>query len=435
VRGLILDEKGDFIMAFKNEVLAWQADIVATTQRLIQFNTVETEALPNAPFGRGNRDALDYVLNLGSTWGFTVKDLDGYAGYLEFGDGEELVAVIPHLDVVPEGGDWEYPPFGGELHNGRIYGRGASDNKGPAVAALYAFKLVRDSGLPLKKRVRLVFGCDEESGFECIKHYSKVEGLPTSGFTPDGSFPVVNAEKGIISGTFASTLPEGIQTLRFKGGTARNVVPQYAKAVVEGKTYEATGIAAHASTPEKGENAIVKLAGELQAVLTHPVLDFLQIASNRESLDIALEDELSGPLTYNLGLIDVDEKNAKITINIRYPVTGDAGKIIEKLKKAGEPYRFSFEDYTNSSPHCVPEDSVLVKTLLQAYTGVTGLTGKPLSMGGGTYARILGNFVAFGARFPEGTSTAHQKNEWIAVDALLKATEIYANAIYQLAKE
>ncbi|HEY3426502.1 MAG TPA: Sapep family Mn(2+)-dependent dipeptidase, partial [Negativicutes bacterium] len=281
-------------MAFTNEVLAVKDEIVATTQKLIRFNTVESEALPNAPFGKGNKEALDYVLDIGKQWEFTTKDLDGYAGYFEFGEGEEVVVIMPHLDVVPEGIDWDYPPFGGEIHNGNIYGRGASDNKGPAVASLYGFKLVRDSGLPVKKRVRLVFGFDEESGFECVKHYIKVEGMPTTGFTPDGAFPVVNAEKGVIGGDFVATFPEGTAKLIFTGGTAHNVVPQHAKATFEGKSYEAIGLAAHASTPHLGENAIIKLARELQNIASHPVLDFLKIASDPESLGIAAQDDISG---------------------------------------------------------------------------------------------------------------------------------------------
>lgn len=422
-------------MTFKTQVQEQQKEIISTTQRLIQFNTVESQALPNAPFGQGNRDALDYVLGLGRQWGFTVKDLDGYAGYLEFGVGREVVAVIPHLDVVPEGDGWDYSPFGGELSDGRIFGRGAADNKGPAVAALYAFKFVRDSGLPVNKRVRLIFGCDEESGFLCVKHYIKTEGLPAAGFTPDGSFPVVNAEKGIIKGTFAATLPAGTPDLRFTGGTADNVVPHYAKAVIEGKTYEATGAAAHASTPELGDNAIIKLARQLRNVYSHPVLEFLNAAADKDTLGIAAADEISGPLTYNPGVIAVTENKARLLVNIRYPVTGNADEIIGKLKATGEKYGFSFENYTDSPAHYVPEDSALVKTLLQVYRETTGLNGKPLAMGGGTYARVLGNFVAFGARFPEEPSTAHQRNEFITVDTLLKATEIYANAIFQLAKK
>lgn len=310
-------------MTFKTQVQEQQKEIISTTQRLIQFNTVESQALPNAPFGQGNRDALDYVLDLGRKWGFAVKDLDGYAGYLEFGDGREVVAVIPHLDVVPEGDGWDYPPFGGELSDGRIFGRGAADNKGPAVAALYAFKFVRDSGLPVNKRVRLIFGCDEESG-----------------------------------------------------------------------------VAAHASTPEIGDNAIIKLARQLQTLYSHPVLEFLNAAADRDTLGIAAADEIIG-----------------------------------KLKATGKKYGFSFENYADSSAHYVPEDSALVKTLLQVYRETTGLGGKPLAMGGGTYARVLGNFVAFGARFPGESSTAHQRNEFITVDTLLKATGIYANAIFQLAKK
>lgn len=420
-------------MTFKQQVAEQKEEIIAVTRQLIQFNTVESEALANAPFGQGNRDALSYVLELGKQWGFAVKDLDGYAGYLEFGSGEEVIAVMPHLDVVPEGDGWDYPPFSGRLVDDKIYGRGASDNKGPAAAALYAFKIVRDSGLRINKRVRLIFGCDEESGFECVKHYIKTEGLPTAGFTPDGSFPVINAEKGIIRGTFTANLPPGTPVLYFTGGTAGNVVPHYAKAIINGTTYEAEGIAAHASTPELGDNAIIKLAKQLQP-FSHPVLEFLKIAADKATLGIAVEDEISGQLTYNIGVIAVDEHTARVTVNIRYPVTGDASAIIGKLQQAGAAYGFTFADVVNSPSHYVPKDASLVKTLLNAYQEATSHKGEPLSMGGGTYARVLGNFVAFGAKFPGEGSTAHQKNEYITIPTLLKAAEIYAAAIYQLAR-
>lgn len=418
---------------FKEPVSVFKNEIIETAQRLVQINTVESEALPNAPFGLGNRAALDYMLGLGEKWGFKTKDLNGYAGYLEFGEGEEVVLVIPHLDVVPVGEDWAFPPFGGEIHEGRIYGRGASDDKGPAVAALYAFKIVRDSGLPVGRRVRLAFGFDEESGFECVKHYIKTEGFPTLGFTPDGAFPVINAEKGVVGGTFVKRFSAETPALIFTGGSAPNIVPEHAKAIYEGKTYQATGIPSHASMPEAGKNAILLLAKKLQAAISHPVLDFLKASSDKVNLGIDLEDELSGSLSYNLALIDVDEKSAAVTVNIRYPVTEDGNKIIDRLKEAGRPFGFSFEPSIDSPPHYVPEDSFLVKTLMEAYTEVTGHKGKPQAMGGGTYARVLGNFVAYGGRLPEDVYNAHQKNEFITIDTLIKDTEIYAAAIYALA--
>lgn len=419
-------------MNFKEEVLTVKNEIIATAQRLLQFNTVRSAALPNAPFGRGNREALDYVLNIGKEWGFRTKDLDGYAGFLEFGQGEDVVVIMPHLDVVPEGDGWNYPPFGGEIHDGKIYGRGATDDKGPAAAALYAFKLVRDSGLPINKKVRLVFGVNEESGFDCVKHYIKKEGLPTCGFTPDGAFPVINAEKGVINGSFSFDLPPDTAKLLFTGGTACNVVPEYAKAVYEGKTYEATGLAAHASTPEAGDNAIIKLACELTGI-NHPVLEFLKIAANKETLGITMQDAISGELTYNLSQIKADEKAAKIAVNIRYPVTKNAEEIIEKLKAVAAEHGFRFEDYTDSPAHYVSADAPLVKSLLAAYAEVTGLPAEPVATGVGTYARVLKNFVAYGARFPHEPNNMHQKNECIAIEALVTATEIYANAIYRLA--
>ncbi len=421
-------------MRYANAIAALQAEIVATTQKLIQFNTEETVALANAPFGAGNRAALDYVLAIGRQWGFATKDLDGYAGYWEFGRGADVVVIMAHLDVVPAGPDWDYPPLGGEIHNGNIYGRGAADNKGPAVAAMYAFKLVRDSRIPVHKRLRLVFGCDEESGFLCVKHYIQVEGLPACGFTPDGAFPVINAEKGALSGNFVKELPPSTPRLIFTGGTARNVVPAYAKAEFAGKSYEATGVAAHASTPELGDNAIVKLARQLQQVGTHPVLEFITRAADPASLGIAVWDNLSGHLTCNLGLIQVDEQAATLTVNIRYPVTHNAAAVIEKLQAVGRQYGFSFTDCTGSPPHYLPPESPLIRTLLAAYAESTGSAGKPQAMGGGTYARVLGNFAAFGARFPGDPHLAHQKNEYIAIAGLLKATAVYATAIHKLAR-
>src|SRR5690606_21631774 len=187
---------------------ARKEELIQELQQLIQIESVKDENNFSdiMPFGAGPKAALEFMLQKGLEQGMTTKNVDHMAGHIEMGQGKELVGVLCHVDVVPAGdaASWTYPPFEGQVADGKLFGRGAIDDKGPTMAAWLAMKLIHDAKIPLKKRVRMIIGTDEESGFQCVTRYFEKEEMPTIGFAPDADFPLINAEKGIAHLTFSS---------------------------------------------------------------------------------------------------------------------------------------------------------------------------------------------------------------------------------------
>lgn len=453
-------------------------DIVKTTQEWIKIKSVEGEKKPGLPFGEGVNEALLKALADSEKMGFTTKNVDGYAGFTEYGQGNELVGILVHLDVVPEGDGWSYDPYGGVIVNNRIYGRGTVDNKGPAVACLYALKAIKDLALPVSKRVRIIYGLNEESGWACMDYYREHEEIPQLGFAPDAEFPIIHAEKGILTLKLArefSNINAGELVLKsFKGGLRANMVPDFAVAVLEGNadklnevvtalnkfkeennfnleaviegntlTLKSYGISAHGSLPEKGKNAIAQL---LVFLTTLPLpednvssylkflADKIGMTFNGEKIGLKLSDEVSGNLTLNLGVLELSEKEAYTAINIRYPVTFKKEALLKILEEQISGTGIYLKDISDMAPLYVPEDHFLVQKLKKVYEEKTGEPAKLIAIGGGTYARAIPNAVAFGPLFPGMEELAHQKDEYIDIDHLIQITKIYAAAIYELIK-
>ncbi|MGH0635524.1 dipeptidase PepV [Bacillus pacificus] len=460
------------------EVAKRKDDLIRDTQQFLQIKSVweEESAKEGAPFGEGVEKALSFMLHKGETEGFTSKNLEGYAGHLEMGQGEELVGILCHVDVVPEGDGWTTPAYSADIRDGKIFARGAIDDKGPTMAAYYAMKIVKELGLPLSKRVRMILGTDEESNWKCVDHYFKNEEMPTIGFAPDADFPIINAEKGISDIQVVQNGSEEkkgtYELVSFESGRRLNMVPDFAEAVVTGGdvsaltvayeeylqtakkigeaivegntvTLQIKGISAHGSTPEKGENAGLLLANFLTKVaLDGKGASFATFAAETfigdiygEKATIAYKDEVSGPLTVNVGRLSYAKENGgNLGLNVRYPVTTNFEETIAKLKEYVGTHGFEVADYSNSRPHHVDKDHVLIRTLQRVYEEQTGEKAELLAIGGGTYARSLKAGVAFGPLFPGKEELAHQKDEYIEIEDLLKATAIYAQAIYELAK-
>jgi succinyl-diaminopimelate desuccinylase len=469
---------GYWKMDFLDRIQQKKAEMITTLQELLAIPSVEADpAGPDAPFGREIARALEYVLAWGERHGFTTKNLSGYAGHLEYGTGDELVGVLVHLDVVPAGEGWRYPPFSGTVADGKIYGRGANDDKGPAVAVMYALKALKDSGVKLGKKIRIIFGCDEESGWQCMKHYFKHERKPDYGFTPDACFPLINSEKGQMALKFegdATVDGDGVVLQVFTGGTRRNVVPEHAEAVLLFPDHEglergkaailaqgidgieafvlpeknqlkvsAQGVSAHGSTPEQGDNAVTKLAQALAPVegggSAWAAVRFIRERFGRETngrgLGINCQDEVSGALTLNLGVVRTEGGKIWMEVDIRSPQSADHETMKEKIAAHLPPYGLEIVESSMMAPHYLPADHHLVQVLLQVYREETGDMSPPVATGGRTYAMTLGNGVAFGPGFPGQPETAHQKDEYIAVEDLMRCTRIYAKALYALAKE
>ncbi len=443
--------------------------LLKSLQESIRIRSVEDTPADGAPYGQGVRDCLDHALQTADALGFATVDLDHQMGWCEYGEGDEMVAVLGHLDVVPEGDGWSFDPFGGEIRDGNVLGRGSVDDKGPTMAALYALAAIRDSGLPIRRRIRILFGTNEETGSNDMKYYRSHGGeLPVMGFTPDGEYPVINGEKGIINADFqADYTQEGPVVLTaISGGDAPNVVPASAEATlrcpaewmktvaemgVDGISCEATedgiriqaaGISAHGAFPELGLNAIGLLLGVLDRLpLSEPLASQIHFLSEKIGLEsdgtklgIALCDEPSGKLTFNMGTIQGDDKSLKVRYNYRYPVTNTYEDCAPTVNRQFAEAGFTQTRETHKACLYLPEDSDLVQTLLRVYADQTGLPAIPKSIGGGTYAKTIPNVVAFGPIFPGEPVREHKPDELIEIDMLMKNTQIIAEALYQLAK-
>ena len=443
----------------------YRDEFVQTLREWIRTPSVKGEAEAGAPFGKDVRRMLDRAMRDAEKLGFPVRDFDGYACDITLGGAEEKIAVLGHLDVVPVGDGWTKPPFEAVTENGRIYGRGASDDKGPSLAALFAMRAIRDAGIPLKTGIRMILGCDEESGWEDMEYYGAHEKIPDVGFSPDAAFPLINTEKGML--VLACRAPEahtGLKILELSAGDRVNVIPGECRALAEGgdeiirKTEEyarrtglpytaektdrgvmltAEGIPGHSAYPEGRRNAIgmmLLLLKELGAEGPAAVLaDAVGTESDGRSLGCACRDDVSEGLTCNMGILRLEKGEWFCTLDMRCPVTADQ----EALRSAAAAHLPGFEitTATMKPPHHVPADSELVRSLLAAYNEETGTEGKPMSTGGGTYAKVLSQGVAFGAMFPDEEDLAHQADEYATTDRLLLAAKIYANALIRLAGE
>lgn len=424
----------------------YQNELLKDTLELLSFDGEEGKPLPGAPFGEGNRQCLDWFLSKAESFGFQTKNLDGYCGVADIGEGEAF-GILGHLDTVPVGDGWTHNPRG-EISGDVIYGRGVVDDRGPMLACLYAVKSLLDEGLIPKKRIRFIVGCNEETGWRCIKHFNTVEKMPDTGFSPDADFPVINCEKGIATITFEKNYSGNVE---ISGGTRPNVVPNVCTAripdtadnltIIEksGLEYEikdgrivvtAHGKAAHAATPALGDNAIVKLLKALSDI----DVDLKKIYGAFKTPDgkgagLDLHDDVSGALTVNLGIISSHEK-LKFTINIRYPVTVKKSTLIDILDKC--LYDFTIAESEFQEPLYVDKDDVLVKTLLSTYNDVMGTNLDAISIGGGTYARALKHGVAFGPEFPGVESTIHMPDERTPISTYMNVFKIYREAIRRL---
>ncbi|HPZ90529.1 MAG TPA: dipeptidase PepV [Bacillota bacterium] len=451
------------------DIRDYKDKIVETAQELIKIPSVkEADQGPGKPFGAPIAQALEFMLAKGRELGFKTENFSGYAGHIEYGQGPEILGILCHLDVVPAGEGWSVPPFSGEIRDGRIYGRGAIDNKGPAVAVLYALAALRDSGWQPKRRIRLILGTDEESGWGCMEHYMQAAEKPHLGFAPDAEFPVIYSEKGILMVELAGKLvsPQGIVLTALDGGNRPNMVPDRCRVGLQGVREEEIaavaakigakieidkdetgqglhllfkGVSAHGSMPETGENAIsYALAMLYNLGFTEGIIGFLyrQIGFSHDGrgLNIEVKDEVSGPLTANMGVISMEEDTVKVLLDIRYPVSFREEQILEKMGQV-LPASVQLTPRGGKGPLFVDPGSPLIRVLQQVYRKHTGEEPRLISIGGGTYARALDNGVAFGPVFPGQEELAHQKDEYISIEHLLKLAEIYGDAIRILGEE
>ncbi len=400
-------------------------DALDFLEELLSIPSVEGERTPAYPFGKPCADALNLCLTKLEELGYETTNLDNYCGYATIGDGE-LFDILAHLDVVPAGDGWSTEPFSPTFKHGKLYARGALDNKGPIVATMFAIARLQKEGHVFRRKLRLILGCDEESGWECMEYFKSKEQFAEEGFSPDGDFPVINCEKGIVHYVLTTPIPKGIKNIQ--GGERVNMVPSHAKVTFDdGTTLEEYGTSAHGSHPEKGDNAIAKLVNRLPSDYLPLKSLVAQLADYRgTSLSLNLFDEKSGSLTLNLGTISTINQNIVIELDVRYPVSYTMEAVTAILT---DRLDCTVEQGFYHLPLYLPPTDVLVTTLLDAYNKVTGECAKPISIGGGTYARCLKRGVAFGPVFSSDDANIHEKDECISLESFLKMSDVYYEAI------
>lgn len=410
-------------------------EMIEALQKLVSFQSIAKEEGPEYPYGKEVHDAKEYVLDLAKSFGMRTVDVPGKYAYIEIGAGPRLIGILSHLDVVPAGDGWTQDPFGGEIVDGKICGRGTTDDKGPTIAVLYAMKALKEK-TTLPARIRLILGQTEENGeWRDIEAYTEAEEIPECGFTPDGDFPAIQNELGAM--VFQVEMPRAeAGFLQGEGGTAPNMVPAHARVKTEFAAYEASGKACHGCAPWLGVNGISALMEKVHRA--EPENRFAEMYVNLigktiygEKLGIAAEDE-SGKLTLNAGLLEVGADKVTLMVDIRYPAKKNPDEISGSLVRQFSSYGASCECVYQVRPLYTPSDSPVLGALLSAYREVTGDESRPISIGGGTYAKAMPNMVAFGPNFPGHENREHMEDEYILVDDFLKLEEIYERALVYL---
>lgn len=453
--------------------------LVQSVCESVRIPSICAEDSSGFPYGLEVARAADHAMTCARLLGFKVTDLDGRVCWAEYGDGGDIVAAMGHLDVVAPGDGWDFDPFCGIVKNGAILGRGTQDDKGPLFSSLYALKAVADLGVPLSRRVRIIFGMDEECGrMRDVEAYLKSEPAPLYAFTPDGAYPVVNTEKGTIK--FTSTMTAGaapaggIVLVRIRGGESIGSVPAKAEAQLRGSrsdleaasraiveaasrrgwrikvnldndllTLEVYGKAAHATLPELGENAVGRLlillggtaVGGKTGEFVRFLADKIGVEPDGRSLGIKASHEHCGALTVNMAMIRGDESSITVTCGIYIPAeTLSFDTVCGVLEKSFSEAGGSFEPFAKTAPLFYSPEHPLIKTLQRGYYNATGKEAHLVSMCGGTYSKRMPNMVPYGATFENEDDRAHGANERLLISNLLESTRLMAYAILEMAK-
>ena len=479
-------------MGYLERLETYREDMLRTLKESVAMPSVKTDPVKTAegnilPYGRGVHDALMHILGVGATMGLESHNVDNYAGYIDLKVPDDkaaeakTAAVVGHLDVVPVGTGWETDPFEMVEKDGFLYGRGTADDKGPVVACLYAMKALKEEGVELRNNIRVILGLDEETGDSSINYYTERYGHPDMGFTPDGDFPIVNGEMGIMVFDLArkfSTVPgkDDLRLTKLEAGTAHNMVPGDARAVIAGdKKYfdliadkarafaaetgyniktrkqgnslavEVKGVAAHGARPMLGLNAISIMMEFLSRIsfANEELNDYIAFYNEHIGFDfhgerfgIKFEDNQSGPLILNVGIANINEELASLSINIRFPVTYSDVDLAVGMESCLRDTSIGIITRMVQKPIYMDLNTPMVKKLLKAYQDETGDTETPaIVQAGGTYAKMVNNILCYGGMFPGEEDTMHQAGEKLSVESFMKMARIYARALYALCCE
>lgn len=459
----------------KNYFREHRDELIRDVKALVDIDSQRTESADGMPFGEGAASCLKKAEKIIRNYGFSVKNYDNYVVTADLGPINRKLDILAHLDVVPAGNGWTVTqPFCMVEKEGKIYGRGTADDKGPAMCALYAMRAIKELGIPLKYGVRLILGSDEECGSKDLEHYYGIEEAAPMSFSPDADFPLINIEKGGLHSGFYTEIEPAYalpRIVKMHGGTKINMVPDLAECWIEGMSDEvvyagiseiksscgvrfvlenregllhitAKGRAAHASTPEEGENAVTALlALTAQLPLSDTPLHSMIKAVSRmfpygehygRALGVDMEDERSGKTTVSFNMISLDEKSFSGAFDCRASIIANDENTTAVIYKKFADAGLAAKDVRMYEPHIVDEDSEIVRKLLAAYEHVTGKAGKPIAIGGGTYVHDIKNGVAFGCCEAGIDNHMHGADEFMDIEQILISCEIFAHGILNL---
>lgn len=439
--------------------------IIRDIKAVVDIPSVKGEAQEGAPFGAEIKRALMKALEIAGRMGFETVNCDNYLGYAQLkGKSEKYIGTIAHLDVVPAGNGWATDPYDMTVVQDYLMGRGVIDNKGPLILTFYMAKFFAELGEELPYSLRIMAGCDEESGMEDVEYYIHHYEEPVFLFTPDSEFPLCNGEKGRLSANFTSKKFENGAIVDFQGGFAQNAVPDAAYAVIrcdkaqcpaadritvsdapEGVRIDSTGIGGHASHAETTINAIGVLADYLldNHLVTEEEEKYLTMVSKLcgnyqgYGLGIQCDDGKFPPLSIIGGMMRMKDGVMKQNFDSRYPTNTSGEELIARLSELGKEYGVEITDADDSVPFYIEADKPEIKACLDAYNDIRGFGGKPFTMGGGTYARHFRNAISFGTEIPaeplpDFVGKIHTADEGIGIDRLKMSLKIYILALYRL---
>ena len=349
-------------------------------RRMVAIPSIRGKEEPDAPFGRGPKQALEEVLKIATELGFHTKNIDDKIGYAEYGENRAdgaYYGVFGHVDVMPLGEGWNSPPLSLTLREGKLFGRGTLDNKGPILSNLYALYVLKENGVTFDRPVRIVFGTNEETGFGCVKHYLTKEIPPTFGWTPDCKWPVVYGERGRLK--------------------------------------------VRVSLPESRVADLYDFANRKLLHTNH----------RGEELGIAYQDEDFGMMQLRGETFGIEENQHYVEWTMCYPASCTKSDLLNQIT-AQLPEKATLEVISHWAPVLYDKSSKYVQALQQVYTDVTKSDSIPVTTTGGTYAKIIPNIIAYGPSFPGQRDIAHLPNEWIGVKDLETDTIIYGLALLAL---
>ncbi len=455
----------------KAETERYYESAVELLKTLVSYESVLSEPQENMPYGKNCAQCLGAARAYLEKEGFLTAEFDNHAITAAFDEREPQLGILCHLDVVPAGDGWNSDPFTLVQKGNKLIGRGAIDDKGPAAAVITAMRIIKDSGIPIRKNVRLILGSNEENGSSDMEYYRSKEDFSPMLFTPDGSFPIITIEKGMIRCKITSKLPADSSKaiISLEGGTAVNAVPEKASVCLRGFsrgdinraaeethlddiTFEITengdeilikakGKSAHASTPQQGRNAAAAIftllsrldfGNETDKIIRGICTLFPFGETDGASAGVKCGDEKSGELTLVMGLVSVKDGFLRIDIDSRIPVSRNTEDISGTLELSAAKYGLDAQVYLRSEAHCVDENSDFIRTLLEVYERVSGMKGECLAIGGGTYVHDTENGVAFGAEWDGVDNHMHGADEFITTEELKKDIEMYTKTILRL---